>query len=435
MVETEHLIVRNASFADLDTFAEWESRDDVIEHFCLDHKRNLDTLTDDFHDVTHDSSRKWLTIMLKENRKPIGRIGINDIDPINNSMNLKIIYIGDACYRGKGYGSESTRAVLEYAFSEMNLHRVAIDHFLDDMVSEHLYDSIGFRKEGIMKKSLLTKVMALAMAAVMLFSFNTTSQAAAKKNIDTNDTISLWVGDSRTVLIYQDMNMRAPNGTKYRNKARVEGKYLMLKYRDCYAGRGTGYNLVRGGRTRIQNVARKAGRQNIVFASGVNDIYNPQVSPFRSYVGGGRVAPASPETLATEYWKLYESFISKYSEDHFYLLSVNPVYCTLRYRGNTVTNSKVIRFNKTLRKLVKKSGYKNVTYVDTYKNVFQKNGWVHKKSAYRYAIKYRKMNVRYMRESSSYQLHYTDSVDKKLFKYVNDFIKNDMNIKKAINQR
>ena len=111
------------------------------------------------------------------------------------------------------------------------------------------------------------------------------------------------------------------------------------------------------------------------------------------------------------------------------------MYCTLRYRGNTVTNSKVIRFNKTLRKLVKKSGYKNVTYVDTYKNVFQKNGWVHKNSAYRYAIKYRKMNVRYMRESSSYQLHYTDSVDKKLFKYVNDFIKNDMNIKKAINQK
>ena len=63
-----------------------------------------------------------------------------------------------------------------------------------------------------MKKSLLTKVMTLAMAAVMLFSFNMTSQAAAKKNIDTNDTISLWVGDSRTVLIYQDMDMRAPNG-------------------------------------------------------------------------------------------------------------------------------------------------------------------------------------------------------------------------------
>ena len=243
-----------------------------------------------------------------------------------------------------------------------------------------------------MKKKLLTKVAAVAMAAVMLLGSNITSQAATKKNIDTNDAISLWVGDSRTVLIYQDMDMRAPNGTTYRNKARVEGKYLMLKYRDCYAGRGTGYNLVRSGSTRIQNVVRKAGRQNVVFASGVNDIYNPGVSPFRSYVSG-RVAPASPEILATQYWKLYKSFISKYPEDHFYLLSVNPVYCTLRYRGNTVTNSKVIRFNTTLRKLVRKSGYKNVTYVNTYKNVFQKNGWVHKKSAYRYALKYRKNGI------------------------------------------
>lgn len=153
MVETGHLIVRNASFADLDTFAEWESRDDVIEHFCLDRKRDLDTLTDDFHAVTHDDSRKWLTIMLKNSRKPIGRVGINNIDPINNSMNLKIIYIGDAENRGKGYGREALRAVLEYSFFEMDLHRVVIDHFLDDVVSEHLYDSIGFRKEGVMKSA------------------------------------------------------------------------------------------------------------------------------------------------------------------------------------------------------------------------------------------------------------------------------------------
>lgn len=153
MVETEHLIVRNASFADLDIFAEWESRDDVIEHFCLDHVRDLDTLTSDFHMVTHDPSRRWLTIMLKNSRTPIGRVGINNIDPINNSMNLKIIYIGDMKYRGKGYGIEAIRACLEYAFFEVGLHRIAIDHFLDDEVSERLYDHIGFRKEGIMKSA------------------------------------------------------------------------------------------------------------------------------------------------------------------------------------------------------------------------------------------------------------------------------------------
>ncbi len=153
MVETEHLIVRNASFADLDTFAEWESREDVIEHFCLDHVRDLDTLTDDFHAVTHDPTRRWLTIMLKGTRKPIGRIALNNIDEVNRSLNLKIIYIGDMKNRGKGYGVEALRAILEYSFFEMDLHRVAIDHFLDDMVSENLYNRIGFRKEGIMKRA------------------------------------------------------------------------------------------------------------------------------------------------------------------------------------------------------------------------------------------------------------------------------------------
>ena len=63
MVETEHLIVRNASFADLDTFAEWESRDDVIEHFCLDHKRNLDTLirvSRHFLSKFQSGRRRWI---------------------------------------------------------------------------------------------------------------------------------------------------------------------------------------------------------------------------------------------------------------------------------------------------------------------------------------------------------------------------------------
>jgi RimJ/RimL family protein N-acetyltransferase len=68
-------------------------------------------------------------------------------------MDLTIIYIAETSLRGKGYGIEGIRAVLEYAFSVMNLHRLSINHFLDDVVSERLYDKIGFRKEGIMKSA------------------------------------------------------------------------------------------------------------------------------------------------------------------------------------------------------------------------------------------------------------------------------------------
>lgn len=275
-----------------------------------------------------------------------------------------------------------------------------------------------------MRKKLISKVTMALTAAVLLAGANSTVQAAAA-NIDTNDSISLWVGDSRTVLIYQDLNMKAKNGTAYRNKAKVQGKYLLLKYRDCYAGRGTGYNLVEESIPKVTQVVSKQGRQNVVFASGVNDIYNAQLNPFSVRVGGKNV-PASPEKLAKKYWKLYKkNFIKKYPEDHFYLMSVNPVYCTLWYGGGSVTNSKIVKFNNTLKSLIEKSSYQNVSYIDTYKNIFKKQGLIYKKSAYRYALKYRTTNVRYMRESSSYQLHYSEEVDKQIYQYVNQFIESD----------
>ncbi len=276
-----------------------------------------------------------------------------------------------------------------------------------------------------MRKNRLTKGIAMLLTAALLTGAGVNVQAAAK-NVDNQDHISLWVGDSRTVLIYQDLNMKAPNGTAYRNKAYVKGKYLMLKYRDCYAGRGTGYYLIRESIPKVKKVAAKPGRQNIVFASGVNDLYNTQLNPFHRYSGKGKAVTASPEILAEKYWELYKNyFIKEYPEDHFYLMSINPVYTPLYYRGNSVNNNKIVRFNKKLKSLINQSSYKNVSYVNTYKNVFKKQGLIHKKSAYRYAAKYRRMPVRYMKESSCFQLHYSTEVDKQIYQYVNQFIARD----------
>ena len=251
------------------------------------------------------------------------------------------------------------------------------------------------------------------------------------KNIDTDDNISLWVGDSRTVLIYQDLNMKSKKNVSYRSKAKIERfnsrSFLMLKYRDCYAARGIGYDFIKKSIPKIKSIVKKRDCQNIVLSPSVNDIYNTRLNSFY-YYGNGKRIPASPEKLAKKYWKLFKTeLVKKYTDDHFYILSINPVYCPLKYQGNTVTNEKIVRFNKKMKSLIAKSSFENVSYVDTYKNIFKKQGLIHKKSAYRYALKYRTTNVRYMRESSSYQLHFSDKVDKKIYKYVNGFIDKTMN--------
>ena len=151
MIETEHIILRKASFADCDLFAEWESRQDVIEHFCTTGKRDLDTITDEFHTVIHDPTREWLTIAESSTKKPLGKIDITNIDPINDSLNIAIIYLADESVRGKGYGTEAMEALLVHAFEELTAHRVTVSHFPDDVVASHLYTKLGFRTEGILK--------------------------------------------------------------------------------------------------------------------------------------------------------------------------------------------------------------------------------------------------------------------------------------------
>ena len=151
MIETNHIILRKASFADCDLFAEWESRENVIEHFCTTGKRDLDTITDEFHNVIHDTTREWLTIVEKSSKKPLGKIDITNIDSINDSLNIAIIYLADESARGKGYGTESIEALLRHAFEELGTHRVTVSHFPDDTIASHLYTKLGFRTEGILK--------------------------------------------------------------------------------------------------------------------------------------------------------------------------------------------------------------------------------------------------------------------------------------------
>lgn len=150
MVETKRLIIRNASFADLDRFAAWESDPNVIQYFTIKGKRDLDVITDEFHHTIYSTSRKWLTIVLKETMQPIGKVLLEHIDHLNDSLDIGKLYIGDSSLRGLGLGYEAFEGVLEYSFTEMGIHRITLNYFLEDKVLAGLAEKLAFRKEGVM---------------------------------------------------------------------------------------------------------------------------------------------------------------------------------------------------------------------------------------------------------------------------------------------
>jgi RimJ/RimL family protein N-acetyltransferase len=65
------------------------------------------------------------TIYERETSRPIGNTGLHGVDYRNRTATFGIL-IGEPEYRGKGYGTETTRLMLDYAFTVLGLHNVML---------------------------------------------------------------------------------------------------------------------------------------------------------------------------------------------------------------------------------------------------------------------------------------------------------------------
>ena len=103
--------------------------------------------------IINSNSSKSYIIEDIENNIPIGIMSLVKIDSKNRNAEC-IIDIGDKGYWGKGYGTEALNILLEYAFLELNLHRISLRVFSFNDKAIRLYDKLGFYKEGIMRESI-----------------------------------------------------------------------------------------------------------------------------------------------------------------------------------------------------------------------------------------------------------------------------------------
>ncbi|MBC5636250.1 GNAT family N-acetyltransferase [Ornithinibacillus sp. BX22] len=105
--------------------------------------------------VMPHSSKSYI-IEDRESTKAIGITSLINIDLKNRNAEC-IIDIGEKDYWGKGYGKEALTLLLDYAFLEMNLHRVSLKVFSFNERAIHLYRNIGFKKEGVSRQSIYRK--------------------------------------------------------------------------------------------------------------------------------------------------------------------------------------------------------------------------------------------------------------------------------------
>ncbi|MGF7049013.1 RimJ/RimL family protein N-acetyltransferase [Paenibacillus sp. DS2015] len=100
-----------------------------------------------------DSSSILLWIAVRDTNEHIGDIAFQDIDRNNRSANIRIAINGDE-HQGKGYGSEALRLLLDYGFGILNLHRIELNVFSYNGRALHVYEKLGFVREGVQRDAL-----------------------------------------------------------------------------------------------------------------------------------------------------------------------------------------------------------------------------------------------------------------------------------------
>ena len=155
LFESSRLKLRKMTLEDTELYHKWRNDLEVM-HFT---NPSLDVYpmetTKQFVDqvILGSQNAKSYIIVEKENEKSIGVVSLINIDYKNRNAEC-IIDIGEKEYWGKGFGSEGLRLVLDYAFYEMNLHRVSLRVFSFNDRAIRMYKRIGFKEEGNSRQSL-----------------------------------------------------------------------------------------------------------------------------------------------------------------------------------------------------------------------------------------------------------------------------------------
>jgi UDP-4-amino-4,6-dideoxy-N-acetyl-beta-L-altrosamine N-acetyltransferase len=82
----------------------------------------------------------------------IGVVQLVDIDLVHRSAELTI-RLGDEDDRGRGYGTAALKLAIDHAWRDLNLHRVWLRVFEDNLRAIQAYKKAGFKQEGVMREA------------------------------------------------------------------------------------------------------------------------------------------------------------------------------------------------------------------------------------------------------------------------------------------
>ncbi len=147
----EKVTLRPPDDSDAQRFVDWFADLDVTRY--LARRAGIGLLQEQGHLKKVGESTTDILWVLQAEGHPIGATGIHGIDWINAHATTGTV-IGDKNAWRKGYGSEAMRLRTEYAFRQLNLHKLSSSAFFDNEPSRRALAKAGYTQTGVEREHI-----------------------------------------------------------------------------------------------------------------------------------------------------------------------------------------------------------------------------------------------------------------------------------------
>lgn len=144
--------LRPIAEGDLGRLAAWRNDPRVHPYFFFDGLVDATRQGDWLDSVRRDVSRRFFAI--EADGDFAGTISLDRIDARNRSGELGNMLV-DPDRQARGLGREAVDQLLALAFGALGLERVELRVFADNEVAIRLYETRGFRREGVERGAVL----------------------------------------------------------------------------------------------------------------------------------------------------------------------------------------------------------------------------------------------------------------------------------------
>ena len=150
MLEGKKVNLKVAEKEDLPLIAEWFNNPEFSGRYDpLDAQQSKTEIEKKYDKL--GSEEKWFLIETKDGAR-VGFIGSFTV-----GSNLEVGYAMIPSERGKGYGTEAVKIMVDYLFLSRDIVRIQAGTNVDNKASQRVLEGAGFKREGIMRKAMFVR--------------------------------------------------------------------------------------------------------------------------------------------------------------------------------------------------------------------------------------------------------------------------------------